>query len=122
MTTNFIYSDDLSGYTSGATCVIVPKSIRSKDELLDLLSRTLSFPGTFGSNWDALFDCLCDLSWIAEKRVVIAHENLPLLPRRELEAYLDVLNDAVTSWRERPGTHDLVVVLSKKALSDQKPD
>ena len=34
-----------------------------KDAILAALSRSLGFPDWFGGNWDALEDCLTDLSW-----------------------------------------------------------
>lgn len=34
-----------------------------KDALLDALAEALGFPAWFGRNWDALADCLGDLSW-----------------------------------------------------------
>ena len=35
-----------------------------KEDFLELVSKALNFPRTFGGNWDALADCLRDLSWI----------------------------------------------------------
>ena len=31
--------------------------------LLERTARALAFPGWFGHNWDAWFDCLVDLGW-----------------------------------------------------------
>ena len=95
MNKNFVFTNNYAGHPAGAICVTVPKTVSSKADLLKLLSRDLLFPNTFGENWDALFDCLCDLSWIQEKRVVIAHESVPTLPVDDLRTYFDVLNDAV---------------------------
>ncbi|MDR2241109.1 MAG: barstar family protein [Zoogloeaceae bacterium] len=39
-------------------------AVRDKDALLDRIAETLSFPDWFGHNWDALADCLGDLSWL----------------------------------------------------------
>jgi RNAse (barnase) inhibitor barstar len=61
MNNNFIFTDDVAGYSAGTVLVNVPKAINSKADLLALLARDLSFPDAFGANWDALFDCLCDL-------------------------------------------------------------
>ena len=35
-----------------------------KKELLARLAQGLQFPAWFGANWDALEDCLTDLSWL----------------------------------------------------------
>jgi hypothetical protein len=115
MNNDFIFTDDPVGHTSGATCVTVLRSVSSKADLLGLLSRGLSFPSTFGANWDALYDCLCDLSWMSEKRVAIAHESVPTLPSDDLLKYLGVLRDAVASWRDNPGVHELIVVFPLSA-------
>lgn len=117
MNNNFVFTDSHLEHTAEAVCVTVPNAISSKANLLKLLSRDLSFPNTFGENWDALFDCLCDLSWIREKRVVIAHESVPTLPVDDLRTYLGVLNDAVASWRDNPGAHELIVIFPPSASS-----
>ncbi|MBI3149753.1 MAG: barstar family protein [Betaproteobacteria bacterium] len=52
--------------------------IRSKAELLAALASAGHFPGCFGGNWDALQDCLLDLSWISNRKVLVVHSDLPL--------------------------------------------
>jgi len=115
MNSNFIFTDDIAGHSVGASCVTLPKSIHAKADLLASIAQALSFPDTFGANWDALFDCLCDLSWVRERRVVIAHEMIPELTTDDLEAYLGVLRDAVASWHDNPGSHELVVLFPSAA-------
>ncbi|MGC8780904.1 MAG: barstar family protein [Anaerolineae bacterium] len=39
------------------------RRIRSKAAFLDACAEALAFPAYFGRNWDALADCLRDLSW-----------------------------------------------------------
>jgi RNAse (barnase) inhibitor barstar len=87
----------------------VRAGIASTDELYDVLSEALHLPNYFGRNWDALDEVLGDLSWIAPRRVVIVHADLPELPADQLRVYLDVLRTAVEEWIRRPGAHDLVV-------------
>jgi len=36
--------------------------------LVQALAKAFHFPGYFGRNWDAVVDCLSDLSWIAVDR------------------------------------------------------
>ena len=37
--------------------------VHGKQEFLQKLAKALEFPSWFGGNWDALVDCLTDLSW-----------------------------------------------------------
>lgn len=115
MSKEFIFTDDLGGIGSGALVhILIPKSVASKAELMGLLSKGLRFPEGFGANWDALYDCLCDLAWITEKQIVIAHEGIPsLLLSEDVNAYLGVLKDAVNSWRDKPGVHELLVIFKE---------
>jgi RNAse (barnase) inhibitor barstar len=85
------------------------RSIYKKEQLLEALYELLCFPGYFGFNWDALNDCLNDLSWIRERRIVLEHAELPNIPEFELKIYLEILRDAVISW-EADGEHHFEVV------------
>ena len=90
--------------------VNVPAGIVSPFELLRVLSDGLKFPSYFGHNWNALFDCLCDFTWLTERtRVVIRHHDVPGLLPLDQDTYLKVLNDAVGSWRVEPSGHTLEV-------------
>lgn len=62
--------------------------------VFDAFSEALAFPDWFGRNWDALEDCLTDLSWLeAAGHVLILHGGAasPTL--------LDVLDAAAQFWR-----------------------
>jgi len=60
----------------------IPAGLTSRQSLFGVLSRELLFPEYFGHNWDALSDCRRDLSWIRERRVIVSHEDLPVLPEK----------------------------------------
>lgn len=87
----------------------VRAGIASVDELFDALEEALHLPNYFGRSWDALDEVLGDLSWLAPRRVVIVHADLPELPDEQLRVYVDVLRTAVEDWKRRPGAHELVV-------------
>ena len=78
----------------------IPENIPSKEALFATFAREGRFPSSFGANWDALLDCLRDLSWLGGKRVVILHESLPLKNRPiDCARYLDILSTAVDDWK-----------------------
>jgi RNAse (barnase) inhibitor barstar len=86
----------------------IPNGLRSRDELFAALRRELRLPEYFGDNWNALIDCLRDLSWIKEPRVLLIHADVPKLKRKDLVTYLEVLSDSVQDWQPREG-HELSV-------------
>lgn len=89
--------------------VRIDPSIGNAEELIRALYYLLWLPGYFGFNWDALYDCLSDLSWIPCRKVVLVHVNLPELPREELKVYLEILRDTVLDWDGDEG-HEIEVV------------
>lgn len=92
----------------------IPPGIKSREKLFGALRHQLRLPDYFGENWDALSDCLRDLSWIKARRVIVAHEDLPPLDSASLFSYLDVLADAVQDWKPDEN-HELVVIFPKTA-------
>ena len=84
--------------------------VQSDSALLDAFAEAMNFPSHFGHNWDALYDLLCDLSWIPQRRVVIIHECLSSqLTDQELRTYLEILIDAVKSWGPNEN-HELAAI------------
>ena len=101
--------DEISNNGYDRIAWISPK-ISDRQTLFNVLARDLDFPQYFGYNWDALYDLLCDLSWISQRRVVIIHEGLPFqLADKELRTYLELLIDAVKSWGPKEN-HELAVI------------
>lgn len=72
-----------------------------KDALLARLAGALGFPDWFGSNWDALEDCLADLSWRPGEGHVLLLERHGELPLDDLGVLIDVLASAAEHWRGR---------------------
>lgn len=79
----------------------LPAGITSKAALLDALAVNLRFPEYFGRNWDALWECICDLSWLPPGDVILSHRDLPLVGDRTLlPTYLSILCEAVENWNK----------------------
>ncbi len=75
--------------------------VAEKSALLRRIAGSLAFPSWFGENWDALEDCLTDLSWREAQGHVLVFEGFQRLPAEELGVLLEVLITAAEFWRER---------------------
>ena len=94
----FEFSDELT-FDSQSHLALIPANLLSKSDLMQTLRDQLRLPDYFGSNWDALSDCLRDFSWVESGEVILVHRDLPELPRGDLVHYLSVLAEAIESWR-----------------------
>lgn len=78
--------------------------VQDKAGLLAALAREMAFPEWFGQNWDALADCLADLSWRPAEGYLVLLENCDLLHARALDDHLKALElfaAAAKEWREQ---------------------
>lgn len=108
-TSSFGFADPALA-TSPAVVAEVPPSISTKAALLEELDRRLQFPDYFGENWDALDECIRDLSWLPPGPIIVKHVDLPLATDvANLKTYLSILRDAVQKWSSS-GERELVVV------------
>jgi RNAse (barnase) inhibitor barstar len=76
----------------------------TKQDFLSRTAATLEFPAWFGENWDALLDCLTDLSWRPAPGYVVIFENAADLQRARpgtLAMATGVLEDVAEAWRAR---------------------
>jgi hypothetical protein len=76
-----------------------------KETLLDRTAAGLEFPAWFGHNWDAWFDCLTDLGWIARAPgyvVLLLHAGeLRQAAPEVFDTALAIAEDAVQVWASR---------------------
>jgi RNAse (barnase) inhibitor barstar len=70
-----------------------------KDALLAALGFALEFPDYYGVNWDALEECLFDLSWW-HGPVYVLIEHAEALSHEDLVILADVWGEAAAAWAE----------------------
>jgi hypothetical protein len=88
-----------------------------KSALLERIARTLAFPSWFGGNWDALEDCLTDLSWRDAQGHVLAFEGFQFLPADDIGVLNDVLITAAEFWRERRRSFFAIFIDPERTLA-----
>ncbi|HHX2517446.1 TPA: barstar family protein [Neisseria subflava] len=87
--------------------------LRTKQNFLNILNQELNFPSYFGSNLDALDECMRDLSWIQEKNIVLNFNNIDKLKDRNSELYYliyDALSFYKKYWKEN--NHGKIVTIN----------
>ena len=103
----------LGPHTAEALCVLASslglhavridlEGCTDEDDLFGRIARALEFPDWFGRNWDALFDCLNDLSWLDVPGVVLVFENTGDLADelpQALQTLRDMLIETAVEWR-----------------------
>jgi len=89
-----------------------------KEALLQRVAQALEFPRWFGGNWDALEDCLTDLSWSGAAGHVLLIEGAAELPGDERGILVDILAAAAAWWAERKRPFFAVFVGGEQALPE----
>jgi hypothetical protein len=106
----------------GATQAVLDLTgVRDRQAFMDACAAHLRLPDWFGRNWDALADCLTDLSWWppgpdGRRLVIRGWRGYAAARPREWRIVKEVARDAETFWW---GTDsELTVILEEPALED----
>ncbi|MGV3628788.1 MAG: barstar family protein [Betaproteobacteria bacterium] len=90
---------------AGLRWVVVDlRRARGKHAMLSACARGFQFPASFGGNWDALADCLQDLSWLAEPGTVAllrGAADFAVAAPGEHATLLEILAASAEYWRPR---------------------
>lgn len=99
----FEFVSDLTGFRApNAHVVRIGGRLRRKQDLLRALATGLKLPKYFGHNWDALEECLRDLSWMpADASIVLLHEQLPLADEDQRKTYIEILRNGLQAQKGR---------------------
>lgn len=95
---------DLPGKDGSAHAAALPAGLSGVRALLTEVGKALRFPPHYGKNFDAFWDCVRDLR-VEGHVVVLIHQDLPDIPEKELQTYIELLRDAVLYWRRHGGEH-----------------
>jgi hypothetical protein len=118
---SFLFWTDRLVLPSGQhICAFVPTGVITESHLILSLAEQLRFPSYFGENWNALEECLRDLSWLEERIVIVVHNDVPDIPDHSLRVYIDILDNCVKDWGIDE-SHQLMVFFpffSKNAVED----
>lgn len=93
------------------------QAMTEKNGVLRSIAATLGFPDWFGGNWDALEDCLTDLSWRQAQGHVLVFEGTQLLSKDDLGVLIDVLASAADFWAEQGKPFFAVFIDPQRALA-----
>ncbi|MBL8433304.1 MAG: barstar family protein [Zoogloea sp.] len=77
--------------------------VTTKETFLEAIGKALDFPDWYGHNWDALADCLTDLSWMAADGYVVVLEHADAFASAaptDFATALSIFQDAADTWRE----------------------
>ncbi len=86
-----------------AYAVIDLSDCRDKDAALARIAQALGFPDWFGGNWDALADCLRDLSWWPAPGYAFVLEHAHAWQEADpvgFDVLLEIGNEVAADWAE----------------------
>jgi hypothetical protein len=107
-------TDEVADATRGSKLLVVKIGFGDKEKLLKNIAAALAFPAWFGHNWDALEDCLTDLSWREAQGYVLLFDDPR--PGDELGVLTDVLRSSAESWAGRGKPFFAVFIDPQRAL------
>jgi len=108
-------ADEVEDAVGGSPLRIAKIRYAEKPVLLKNMAAALEFPDWFGANWDALEDCLGDLSWSkASGHVLLFSEARP---GDDLGVLTDVLRSSAEFWAGRGKPFFAVFIDPARALA-----
>ncbi len=106
--------DEVEDALQGSNLSFVRVAFADKAALLNNMASALGFPDWFGHNWDALEDCLTDLSWRDAPGYVLLVESPR--PGDDLGVLVDILRSSAEFWAGRGKPFFALFVDPQRAL------
>lgn len=92
-------ADEIIEAAAGGGIRVAKMPYAGKPVLMKTIAAALDFPDWFGGNWDALEDCLSDLSWRKAAGHVLVFEQARA--GDDFGVLVDVLRSAAEFWAAR---------------------
>ena len=115
------HAADILDATRGSGLRVAPidlAGVTEKDALLERVSAALQFPGWFGRNWDALEDCLADLSWLEGKGHVLLLEQAGGVKAADRNTVKEILGSVASGWAKKGRPFFAVLVGGEAGLPE----
>jgi RNAse (barnase) inhibitor barstar len=100
------------------------QAVTDKDEFLTLCADTFAFPDWFGHNWDALHDCLTDLTWEdPASGYLVVYAGWQALAQEEPDSFataLEIFAEAAGLWQDTDSP--MAVLLPVSTAQDEPAD
>ena len=93
------HANDVTDAVRGSK--LASAEINISNNVFEAFAAALAFPDWFGRNWDALEDCLSDLSWRKADGHVLLITAFDTVARDDLGVLRDVLAAAAEFWSGR---------------------
>lgn len=77
---------------------------RSAEDIHRIFGKALHFPEWYGNNWDALADCLTDMSWNEADGYLIILQSAGALASNDpqaLDTLISVLQETSENWKKQ---------------------
>ena len=107
-------ADEVLDATRNSKLLVARIRYAEKAQLLKDIAAALGFPHWFGHNWDALEDCLTDLSWRDAAGYVLLFDDAKRSD--ELGVLIDILRSSAEWWAGRGKPFFAVFVDPARAL------
>jgi RNAse (barnase) inhibitor barstar len=89
------------------------EKITNKTEFLAQIAEVMAFPDYFGHNWDALDECLTDLSWLSAEGYIIVYYQPHFFAQSEPQQWEiahSILNSATKYWQQHNIPMDILLI------------
>lgn len=96
-------------------------AISGKADLLLAVGAALAFPPYYGQNWDALEECLTDLSWLPAQGYLLLYDQADQLARRAPDIWgigCATMQHAASIWAARSTPFYVLARGDAAALAD----